>query len=138
MKSVNNKVRNVLTVFLIIALMVLSKYSFANNNNKEVKKENSVEVKHIGSIKGQDVIQVSIDNAQGESVEIIFVDAEGTELYSEVFTDKFISKKYLLDIPESNINNLELIVRTKKQSNTQSFKIAKDIKVLEQTIIVKQ
>lgn len=138
MKSVNNKVRNVLTVFLIIALMVLSKYSFANAGNKEVKKENTVEVKHVGSIKGQDVIQVSIGNAQGESIEIVFVDVEGIELYSEVFTDKFISKKYLLDIPESNINNLELIVRTKKHSTTQSFKIAKDIKIFEQTIIVKQ
>lgn len=138
MKSVNNKVRNVVTVFLIIALMVLSKYSFASTGNKEAKKENNVEVKHVGSIKGQDVIQVSIDNAQGESIEIVFVDAEGVELYAEVFNDKFISKKYLLDIPESNINNLELIVRTKKQSTTQSFKLAKDIKILEQTIIVKQ
>lgn len=138
MKSVNNKVRNVVTVFLIIALMVLSKYSFASTGKKEAKKENNVEVKHVGSIKGQDVIQVSIDNAQGESIEIVFVDAEGVELYAEVFNDKFISKKYLLDIPESNINNLELIVRTKKQSTTQSFKLAKDIKILEQTIIVKQ
>lgn len=138
MKSVNNKVRNVLTVFLIIALMVLSKYSFADTTNKEIKTTNTVEVKHVGSIKGQDVIQVNIDNAQGESVEITFVDAEGIELYSEVFTDKFISKKYLLDIPEGNINDLQLIVKTTKQSSTQSFIIAKDIKIVEQTVIVKK
>lgn len=138
MKSVNNKVRNVLTVFLIIALMVLSKYSFADTTNKDVKTANTVEVKHLGSIKGQDVIQVNIDNAQGESVEITFVDAEGIELYSDVFTDKFISKKYLLDIPENSFNNLQLIVKTKKQTDTQSFVIAKDVKIIEQTTIVKK
>lgn len=41
MKTVSNKMRNVLTVVLIIALMVLSKYSFADTTDKDKKQSYS-------------------------------------------------------------------------------------------------
>ncbi len=137
MKSVNNKVRNLLTVFLVIALMVLSKYSFADTTDRNVNKSTPVDVKHVGTFKGQDLIQVNIENASGDNIEISFVDSEGYVLYSDVFNDKNISKKFLLDIPENSFNDFQLIVKTQKQSQTQSFGIGKEIKIVEKTIIAK-
>jgi hypothetical protein len=137
MKSVNNKVRNLLTVFLVIALMVLSKYSFADTTDRNVNKSTPVDVKHVGTFKGQDLIQVNIENASGDKIEISFVDSEGYVLYEDVFTEKSISKKFLLDIPDNNFNSLQLIVRTQKQSQAQSFSIAKDVIVVEKTTIAK-
>lgn len=137
MKSVNNKVRNVLTVVLVIALMVLSKYSFADTTDVRPSSGTPVAVKHIGSVYGQDLIQVEVDNLLNETVTISFVDEEGIELYSETFTDKKITKKFLLDISEVNYDNLQLVITTKKQTQTQSFKIAKTTTVADKLTVAK-
>lgn len=137
MKSVNNKVRNVLTVVLVIALMVLSKYSFADTTDVRPVSGTPVAVKYIGSAYGQDIIQVEVDNLLDETVTISFVDEEGVELYAETFTDKKITKKFLLDIPEVNYDNLQLVVTTKKKIQSQSFKITKTLTVVDKMTVAK-
>ncbi len=131
MKTVSNKMRNVLTVVLIIALMVLSKYSFADTSDRDKNKATPVQVKHIGTVNGSNLIEVSIDNVAEEIIEISFIDTDGVELFKDEFSDKKITKKFLLDISESSISNLKLIVTTKKKTQTQSFVISKDVKVVE-------
>ena len=137
MKSVNNKVRNVLTVVLVIALMVLSKYSFADTTDVRPVSSTPVAVKYVGSVYGQDVIQVEIENILDESIEISFVDLEGVVLYSETFTGKKITKKFLLDMPDVNYENLQLVVTSKKKAQSQSFKIAKNTSIAENMLLAK-
>jgi adenylate cyclase len=136
MKSVNNKVRNVLTLVLVIALMVLSKYSFADTTERKVP-ATPVSVKYIGSINNQDLIQVEIENNSDDSFEISFVDKDGIELYSEIFNTRKISKKFLLDIPDLNFKNLQLIVTSKKTFQSQTFSLAKNRTVFENVIVAK-
>jgi hypothetical protein len=136
MKTVSNKMRNVLTVVLIIALMVLSKYSFADTSDRDRNKATPVQVKHIGTVNGSNLIEVSIDNAAEEMIEISFIDNDGVELFKDEFNDKKIAKKFLLDIPKSSISKLKLIVTTKKKTQTQSFAISKDDKVVELNVTV--
>lgn len=128
--------RNVLTVVLIIALMVLSKYSFADTSDRDRNKATPVQVKHIGTVNGSNLIEVSIDNAAEEMIEISFIDNDGVELFKDEFNDKKIAKKFLLDIPKSSISKLKLIVTTKKKTQTQSFAISKDDKVVELNVTV--
>ncbi len=135
MKSVNNKVRNVLTVVLVIALMVLSKYSFADTITVKNTIDTATTVKYLGSTNGKDVFQIEIENIQDDTFEISFVDADGIMLYSEIFSGKKIVKKFLLDIPESAYDNLQITIGNKKTS--QSYKIEKTTRVVQNISVAK-
>lgn len=87
-----------------------------------------MQVKHKGTVNGSNLIEVSIDNLAEEVIEISFIDTDGVELFKDEFSDKKIAKKFLLDIPESSISKLKIIVTTKKKMQTQSFVISKDDK----------
>lgn len=135
MKSVNNKVRNVLTVVLVIALVVLSKYSFADSITVKNTIDTATTVKYLGSTNGQAVFQIEIENIQEEAFEISFVDADGIKFYSEIFSGKKIIKKFLLDIPESAYDNLQITIGNKKTS--QSYKIEKTTRVVQNISVAK-
>jgi hypothetical protein len=136
MKSVNNKVRNVLTVILVIGLLVLSNYSFADTTNRKPL-TTPVSVKYIGSVNNQDLIQVEIDNSSEDELQISFVDKDGVELYSEYFNSKKIVKKFLLDISDLNYNNIQVIVTSRKTANSQSFSIEKSSTSVENIVVAK-
>jgi hypothetical protein len=114
----------------------LSKYSFADTTERKVP-ATPVSVKYIGSINNQDLIQVEIENNSDDSFEISFVDKDGIELYSEIFNTRKISKKFLLDIPDLNFKNLQLIVTSKKTFQSQTFSLAKNRTVFENVIVAK-
>jgi hypothetical protein len=136
MKSVNNKVRNVLTVILVIGLLVLSNYSFADTTTRKPL-ANPVSVKYIGSVNNQDLIQVEIDNSSEDELQITFIDNEGVELYSEYFNSKKITKKFLLDISDFNYNNIQVVVSSRKTSSSQSFAIVKNSTTIDTVVVAK-
>ncbi|ULQ50695.1 hypothetical protein [Flavihumibacter fluvii] len=139
MKSVNTKLKAMLSVAAVAAVMVLSTGT-ANANNEKTGVERSVipvEVKYIGSQNEQPVLEVSLDNAAGEEFKVTLRDENGELLYSGSFTNKKIVKRFQFDNGSDNPMRILLTVSTKKLSQTETFEISKNRQVIEDVVIEK-
>lgn len=126
MKSVNNKLKSILSLVAVLVLTTISTATFASND-KVAKNTKSIptEVKYLYTVNGNDIIQVDIDNENGDDLTITLIDAEGEELYSELVSDKKISKKFLMDMPDFTSKKITLTVTSKKGGINQSLLLSK-------------
>jgi len=115
-------------VALVVALFILGINSnvFAYKGDKP-NTQLPISVKVIGSLNGHNLLQLEIDNVDGEEVEISFRDIDGVELFNEVFTDKKISKKFLFDICDADFKHIQMTVNSRKVVTEQVYYVAKSL-----------
>lgn len=126
MKRVTMNMRNLVNVVLVVILTTVSTVSFASGE-KTVKPAKSIptEVKYLYTVNGNDIIQIDIENENAEDLEITLVDGEGEELYSEMASDKKISKKFLMDMHDFTAKKISLVVTSKKGGINQTMLLTK-------------
>ena len=140
MKSNQTKLKAMLSVAAIAMVMVFSSFS-ANANGEKIDSAKSiipVEVKYVGSFNNQPVLEVNLDNADGEEYKVTLKGENGELLYSATFKDKKITKRFQFD--NAGINptmRIQLTVATKKLSQTSNFEISNKRQVIEDVIVEK-
>jgi hypothetical protein len=139
MKSTNTKLKAMLSAAAVAGMMILSTGA-AHANNEKPSTEKSVipvEVKYVGSLNEQPVLEVSLDNAAGEEFKVTLRDENGELLYSGSFNNKKIVKRFQFDNGSPNPMRILLTVSTKKLSQTETFEISKNRQVIEDVVIEK-
>jgi len=139
MKNVRTNMKNLVAV-LAITLMTLSATAvLANGNEKKpaTKKETVVDVKYLGKINDQPVLQVVFNNETEEEVVVILKDAEGVVLYSENFNGKTFSKKFMFQGDDTNNLQMEVVINTKKSSQSQSFSLSRSSRIVDEVVVSK-
>jgi phage-related protein len=136
MKSVNNTLRSLVTVVLIIVLSVVTA-SVNATENKPAKSETPVDVKYVGTINYQPVLQIQFDNETEEEVTVTLRDEDGTYLYSETFNGKKYSKKFQFEKPADTELNVQLVITTKSRKDVQVYNINKNTRFVEDVVISK-
>jgi hypothetical protein len=139
MKSVNTKMKAMLSAAAVAAVMILSTGSAQaggekNNGEKSII---PIEVKYIGSQNEQPVLEVSLDNASGEEFKVTLRDENGELLYSGSFNNKKFVKRFQFDNGSSNPMRILLTISNKKLSQTETFEISKNRQIIEDVVIEK-
>jgi len=92
-------------------------------------------VKYIGTLDGQPIFRVQLDNQPGSIYHLTIKDDEGTVLYAEKIKDKQFSKSFKFD--NAARDNVKLTFTLQGNNNTQSkeFKVNTTTKVLDNVVV---
>ncbi len=140
MKNVTTN-RNVAATVAFILLSLIATTSFASGNEKKEaakKQETAFELKYIGKVDEQPILQVKFTNDSEEEVLFVLKDVEGNVLYSESFAGKVFTKKFMFQADGATELQLELSVYSKKLNQTQVYTVRKNSVVVDDVTITKQ
>ena len=122
--------------FFTFCIMGLTNATFAG-----IKTDNPVELKFIGKIKNQPVFQLNLNNDEADVYYINIKDANYNVLYSEKIKGENLSRKYQLDIDESELSTAGFGVRVEvtsaKTHKTEVYKISSQTSVTENIVVAK-
>ncbi|WP_157473857.1 hypothetical protein [Flavihumibacter petaseus] len=138
MKTANTSIKRI-AAFGALVLALVFTAGTANANGEKVKDANRipVDVRYVGSINQQPVLEVAYDNPAGEAMNITLRDLDGNVLYTGSFTDKKIAKRFQFDNQGSDDIKIKLTVSQGKKSQTEIFQINRNSQVIEQVVVAK-
>jgi hypothetical protein len=82
---------------------------------------NTAEVKYV-TVEGEGIFNVRYDNAAGNRFSLLVLDADGDQLYSNVYSAKNFDKNFKLADPAS-FHKLVFIIRNLNDNTTQRFEV---------------
>ncbi|WP_126969629.1 hypothetical protein [Gynurincola endophyticus] len=133
MKKLLNNVASVNFIFLLAALVLTSEVKA----NDEKAKSSTVELKYIGQLNNNPVVEVVFNGKKEELYTIGFRDQNGVLFYSEKVKIANGSKKFALNAEELNLVELTIEVKNRKNKNEEVFAIQNSKSVIEETVVVK-
>jgi len=129
------------TKMITMGLFTLCTMGLTNATFAGIKSDNPAELKFIGKIKNQPVFQLSLNNNEADVYYINIKDANYNVLYSEKIKGENLSRKYQLDIDESELNTpgfgVRVEVTSAKTHKTQVYKISSQTSVTENIVVAK-
>ena len=117
---------------LFLGLVSTSPAQATGDNPKEAP----AAVKYLGSVDGKPTFQIAVNNPQGETVSLALRDEEGYLIFSDMIKDKAYTRKLQFDGLDADKMKLTLILRTKKDTKTQTFEITKSTRTVEDVAVV--
>jgi len=112
------------SIVLSVILAGASLVSLANGPHDPIgeKKENTAEVKYIGTPEGEFFFDVAYNNAAGSRFSLAIIDEAGNTIFQSVFSDKKFDKRFKLAEPES-YGKLEFVIRNFADNSVQRFEV---------------
>jgi hypothetical protein len=139
------KIRKVIATSLFTAILGgASLVSFAgtghdhegrgrDGGDREGGKSNNAataEVKYISGAQGQGIFNVQYNNAAGNRFALQVMDADGNQLYQNVYTDKKFDKNFRLADPDS-YGELIFVIRNLADNSVQRFEVVASSHLVE-------
>lgn len=131
--NISSIVKN--TVFTVL-VAILSFAPVFKANAQDKGKEDTVEIKYLGSVGDQPIFSVDFENATEEEVLVTMKDNEGNVLYYEKFKEKKFSKKFQLQRHEDELK-VTLTISSKKDRQVQQFQINRNTRIVEDVVVTK-
>ena len=119
-------------VLLIAALVSTSPAQATGETPKDVP----ATVKYLGSTNGKPLFQLVVNNPKGEEVNLSLRDENGYLIYADTIHDKEYSRKLQFDDLGSDKMKVTLVLRNKKDIQTQTFEITKNTRTVEDVAVV--
>jgi hypothetical protein len=130
------KIRKVIAASIFTAILGgASLVSFAGTgHDREGGDRNSAataEVKYIPDAQGQGIFNVQYNNVAGNRFTICVMDADGNQLYQNIYTDKKFDKNFRLAEPDS-YGELIFIIRNLADNSIQRFEVVASSHLVEE------
>jgi hypothetical protein len=90
----------------------------------------TAEVKYIPDAQGQGIFNVQYNNAAGSRFTVCVKDADGNQLYQNVYTDKKFDKNFRLAEPDS-YGKLIFVIRNLADNSVQRFEVVASSHLVE-------
>ena len=100
-------------------------------------KPDSLAIRYIGTLEDQPLFQIEFDNKEGITYRVSIADETGETLYTEKFTDKKFSRKFMLATPELSQSRLTFTVTSEKEKHTQVFVINSNYRTVPDYVVTK-
>lgn len=115
MKQKANSARQTILHFSLAAFASL--LLFQGAAQEQFKKEETIQIHYLGNRENKPLFQVDVNNSQNKNFKLTIHDPAGYQLYSVRIHDKFFTKKFQWDNPESSD---KLIISLKSDGNKES------------------
>lgn len=138
--NVSSVLKNIITPAAFACALMLSTVSspvYANDKKEVVAASSPVQVKYLGEINKQPVIQIDINNLNQEVLYVTLKDENGQHLYSEKISGQGFSKKFQFTDQEANNVKLTLSLASKKDKKAQVFQINNVTTVVEDVVVTR-
>lgn len=117
-----------LAAFLLIGGTVSAQQSASIPQN--------VQVKQLASIGDKLTFEVQVRNDLQQRFRLMVKDEDGTQLWSQLFSDKDLNQRFVLDGFDAD-RKVILVVRPLNSQQTQSFEISRNTRVVEDYVVTK-
>ncbi len=124
-----------MAIALVAFTVAFTNTTLANNEKEKVAA--AIELKFIGHYENQPVFQLNLTNKEEDEFTITFRDDFGNVLYSTKVKGTTISKKFMLNVEEIGDNVLNVEVRSKKNAQSEVYKINRNRSYVEETVVSK-
>ena len=129
------------TKTITLGLCTLWTHGLSNVTFAGIKSANPPEFKFIGNVKDNQVFQLNLNNTDADSYFISVKDESNNVLYSEKVKGVNLSRKYQLDIDESDLHAPGFVVSVEvssaKTHKTQVYKISSTTTVNKNIVVAK-
>jgi len=129
------------TKMITMGLFTLCTMGLTNATFAGTKTDNPAELKFIGKVKNHPVFQLSLNNKTDEVYYVNIKDANYNVLYSEKIKGANLSRKYQLDIDESELSapdfGVRIEVTSAKTHKKEVYKISSQTNVTENIVVAK-
>lgn len=136
MKTTRETIRKTLYVAIITAASLLGGSGVIASDKVPDSSGKEVTVQYLGTVYGQPLFQLNIQNRASENLFISLENMNGEVLYTQKSTAQFFSKKIQLATTETNIS-LYLKVYSSGTKKTQVFEINK-VTVVSDDLVINQ
>jgi hypothetical protein len=92
-------------------------------------------VKYLGSLDGQPVFRVELNNETAKAQYLTIKDDQGVVLYAEKIKSKQFSKSFKFENSDRDNVKLTFIVETDKNVQSQEFKVNTNTRVLNDVVV---
>jgi hypothetical protein len=92
-------------------------------------------VNYLGTLDGQPLFKVQLDNQAGSVYHLTIKDDEGTVLYAEKFKDKQFAKSFKFDNADRSNVKLTFILQGKDNTQSKEFRVNTSTKVLDNVVV---
>lgn len=100
------------------------------------KKEDSIQVKYLGTQDDLVLFNVSYPNPQGVPFNLVVKDQDGTELYKNTYSEKNFYKQFRL--PRADRNRIIFVIRNNKETDiVKTFQISVNSHYVEDIAVKK-
>jgi hypothetical protein len=139
MNTLSNNIRKAIAASLFtVVLGGASLVSLANGGNPAGSRNDAAtaEVKYITIAEGRGIFNVQYDNATGSRFSLQILDADGDQLYQNIYTVKKFDKNFELADPDS-YHKLVFVIHNFADNSFQRFEVeasthlVEDVKVQE-------
>ena len=138
MKSTKKNIKHIVATAAFVVASLAANATFTNGSEKNTgSKDTPVEIRYIGKIKEQPVLQIQFANTAGEEVMVILKDTEGTVLYYENFKGKLFSKKFMFEGEDASNLQIEVVINSKKTNQSQFYSINKNARIVNEMVVSK-
>ena len=128
---------NVKRFFLSIGLAGFLLVGLAADASAQTSKKPSADINYIGSLDGQPVFKVDLDNKEGSTYNLRIKDGYGATLYSQKITGKQFSKKFRFDRQGEENLKLVFILSGDKEEEAQEFRVNTLTEILNNVVVTK-
>ncbi|MDQ6904054.1 MAG: hypothetical protein M3139_13715 [Bacteroidota bacterium] len=116
------------TKMITMGLFTLCTIGLSNATFAGIKSDSPTEFKFIGNVNNNPVFELNLNNSDADSYYISVKDESNNVLYSEKVKGVNLSRKYQLDIDESDLNapgfEVSVEVTSAKTHKTQVYKVS--------------
>lgn len=128
------QLKNIVAIALVTATTLISNVAKASDGGKSVP----VELKYVGTVKNQPLIQLDFAGTKGENeFSISITDQHGIVLYSDNVRGEKFSKQFLLDTDDLGDAVLNFEITAKRTGKTVNYKVSRTSTVIEQMDVAK-
>ena len=128
------QLKNIVAIVLVTASTFFSNAAKATDGGKSVP----VELKYVGTVKNQPLIQLDFAGSKDENeFSISITDQHGIVLYSDNVKGEKFSKQFLLDTDDLGDAVLNFEITGKRSGKTVNYKVSRTATVVQQMDVAK-
>ena len=86
----------------------------------------------LGVVSGEMMFNLKCENLNGDKVEVVLTDSQGTRLYRQIYTDKNLNKTFRVPV---DVEKLVVRVTNLKDKTQQKFEVTTQRRTIEDVIV---
>jgi hypothetical protein len=135
-KTITVKSKNVMMALVLLTISMVSSVQARATDKSKSAEPLPIEVKSLGSLHAQPLIQLSIPNLNGEEGKIMLIDENGNVIFTDSFQGKPYSKKFQINA-DADVDNLmmKVIVTSKNETNAQVYQITNASRTIQEVTV---
>lgn len=122
---------------MVVCALIATSFPLAATAQPFTTNGNNPEIKYLGTVEDKLVFQIELKSTSEAPLFVSIKDDEGLVLFTERIRDNQFSRKFAFDKNEFAGQKLSFVVHDANDNITQSFQVARSMRLVEDVVITR-